>query len=79
MTEPALLKCVDCGEMFAFGAGERQFFESRHFDPPIRCKACRATRRRRREALDKSESLSDELTIGPGTAAHGLRMRTSGR
>ena len=72
-----LLTCIDCGTTFPFAAGERQFFEARGYPPPIRCPACRALRRQKRDALDTAESQSVQVAVGPGTAAHGPRTRTS--
>lgn len=40
-----LLKCKDCGELFAMTTGEQQFFRRKGLTMPKRCKACRAVRR----------------------------------
>lgn len=42
------LTCRDCGQNFAFTAGEQEFFASRAFtNEPSRCPECRSERRRR--------------------------------
>lgn len=42
------IKCIDCGELFIFSAGEQNFYFSKQ--PPLRepkrCQACRDRRRR---------------------------------
>ncbi|MBI4212748.1 MAG: zinc-ribbon domain containing protein [Chloroflexi bacterium] len=39
------LTCRDCGQTFAFTAGEQEFFASRGFqNDPSRCTSCRAAR-----------------------------------
>jgi hypothetical protein len=43
-------KCKDCGEVFVIEPGERTFFESRDMQLPKRCKACRISNRKRRDA-----------------------------
>lgn len=44
------LKCQDCGVSFVFTAGEQQFFHEKGLmNEPLRCPACRASRRRGRE------------------------------
>jgi len=35
------LQCADCGSSFVFTAGEQQFFSTKGFTPPKRCKPCR--------------------------------------
>ncbi len=39
------LTCQDCGQEFAFSAGEQKFYEEKGFDPPKRCQKCRKKRR----------------------------------
>jgi len=39
------LTCKDCSQSFTFTAGEQEFFQSRGFSEPIRCKACRDIRK----------------------------------
>jgi len=33
--------CKDCGQEFVFTKGEQEFYASREFSEPVRCKACR--------------------------------------
>jgi len=35
------IKCVECGADFIFSATEQEFFMSKGFTQPKRCKACR--------------------------------------
>ncbi len=36
-----MLTCVACGEGFEFTDGERDFYQSKGFEPPKKCKPCR--------------------------------------
>jgi hypothetical protein len=35
------IKCMECGMEFIFSAAEQEFFASKGFTAPKRCKACR--------------------------------------
>jgi hypothetical protein len=39
------LTCSHCGKEFIFSEEEQEFYKSKGFTPPLRCKKCRATRR----------------------------------
>lgn len=45
MTQDQELLCRDCKKGFTFTAGEQAFFKERNFGPPVRCKACRDSRK----------------------------------
>ena len=45
MAQDKELTCKDCGEKFVFTEGEQEFFESRGFSDPVRCKSCRDARK----------------------------------
>jgi len=45
MTQDKEMNCKDCGQKFIFTAGEQEFFQSRGFSEPIRCKSCRDMRK----------------------------------
>ena len=45
MTQDQELSCRDCKKGFTFTAGEQAFFKERNFGPPVRCKACRDSRK----------------------------------
>ncbi len=45
MAQDKELTCRDCGQSFTFTAGEQEFFQSRGFSEPIRCKTCRDVRK----------------------------------
>lgn len=41
-----ILTCVECGQQFAFTAGEQEFYAQKGFtNEPKRCKGCKALRR----------------------------------
>jgi CxxC-x17-CxxC domain-containing protein len=43
------LICADCGQEFTFSADDQEFYSSRGFSDPKRCRSCRAQRRTGRE------------------------------
>jgi CxxC-x17-CxxC domain-containing protein len=43
------LVCADCGQEFLFSADDQEFYASRGFSEPKRCRACRSARRSERE------------------------------
>lgn len=45
MSQDKDMICKDCGQSFTFTAGEQEFFQSRGFSEPIRCKTCRDIRK----------------------------------
>ena len=45
MAQDKELTCKDCAQGFTFTAGEQEFFTSRGFSEPIRCKTCRDARK----------------------------------
>ena len=53
------LKCVDCKNDFIFTDGEQEFYASKSFKPPRRCKECRQ--------LKKTQSTNDQR-IDPAPA-----------
>lgn len=46
--EDKTLVCDDCGEEFVFSADEQDFYASRGFQEPKRCKPCRSRRKEQR-------------------------------
>ncbi|MBQ2829199.1 MAG: zinc-ribbon domain containing protein [Clostridia bacterium] len=49
MFEDKTLICKECGNEFIFSAGEQEFYAEKGFEnDPIRCKECRAARKRAR-------------------------------
>lgn len=44
-----ILTCADCGQQFTFTAEDQEFYASRGFTEPKRCRSCRAARRNERE------------------------------
>ncbi len=43
------LTCADCGQEFTFSADDQEFYATRGFSEPKRCRSCRALRRNERE------------------------------
>jgi DNA replicative helicase MCM subunit Mcm2 (Cdc46/Mcm family) len=41
--------CKDCGKEFVFTAGEQEFFASKDFSDPVRCKSCKEAKRQAME------------------------------
>ncbi len=44
-----MLECQDCKQEFLFEEGEQQFFESKGYTPPKRCRPCRKKRKEQKE------------------------------
>lgn len=50
-----VLVCRDCGEEFAFTAGEQEFYAEKGFEnEPSRCPSCRAARKSQRNSRRNS-------------------------
>lgn len=45
-----IIACSDCGEEFPFPQRDQEFFKSKGWTEPKRCKACRAKRKAEKEA-----------------------------
>jgi CxxC-x17-CxxC domain-containing protein len=49
MYQDESLKCIDCGNQFAFTSGEQEFFAAKGFtNKPSRCVDCRGARKAQR-------------------------------
>ena len=44
------LTCADCGVVFEFSAEEQEFYASRGFSEPKRCRNCRTAKKNARNA-----------------------------
>ena len=55
------LTCRNCGQAFSFTSGEQDYYASRGFSEPSRCRDCRAANKTRRD--DESSSYGS----GPGS------------
>ena len=42
------IKCQDCGKEFVFIEAEQNFYKTKNFPEPKRCKSCRQKRKERR-------------------------------
>jgi NAD-dependent SIR2 family protein deacetylase len=61
LTDKALT-CVDCGNQFAFNAGEQRFYLSKGLSTPKRCPDCRQKRKNtlvREEQEGRKENATD--------------------
>ena len=48
--EDKTIVCKDCGKEFEFTVGEQEFYKEKGFEQdPVRCKDCRAARKRNRD------------------------------
>jgi hypothetical protein len=52
MSQDKDLVCKDCGQTYSFTAGEQEFYQSRGFSEPVRCKACRDIRKSQKQERD---------------------------
>lgn len=50
---PKMLKCGDCGNEFEWSEKDQEFYESKGFSPPKRCRSCRDKRKKRFEGKKK--------------------------
>jgi hypothetical protein len=48
-----LINCAACGALFAWSEREREFYRSRGYSAPKRCRACREARRPRRDTSEE--------------------------
>lgn len=49
MADKAIV-CKDCGQEFTFTEREQEFYSSKNFSEPVRCKACREARKAQKQA-----------------------------
>lgn len=56
MSEDKEITCKDCGGSFIFTAGEQEFFQSKGFSEPVRCKPCRDARKAQRSDDRRGDS-----------------------
>lgn len=52
--------CKDCGAEFVFTEREQQFYVSKNFSEPVRCKACREARKAQKAAEKASQEAPKE-------------------
>lgn len=51
--EDKSVECCDCGETFVWTMKEQEFYKSKNFSPPKRCKACRQKKKEQRAKAGK--------------------------
>lgn len=44
------LECKDCGDDFTFSEKDQDFYKSKQFEPPKRCKPCRDAAKKARQS-----------------------------
>ena len=68
------LNCSDCGQEFIFTAGEQQFYERKGFrEIPKRCKACRDSRKNRRDSGSGSSTRPQQGDMDGNTSGRPQR------
>lgn len=60
MAQDKELTCKDCGQNFTFTAGEQEFFQTRGFSDPVRCKSCRDVRKTQKADRGMSRDRDDD-------------------
>ena len=67
------LACRDCGQEFAFTAGEQAFYQERGYSEPQRCPSCRAARKAQRASsgYDSGGSSYGGSSYGGGGGGYG--------
>lgn len=58
--EPKKLICKDCGEEFEVTAGEVDWYTSRGWEIPKRCKSCREAAKAKRQSKNKEKNKEDK-------------------
>ena len=57
-----ILVCRDCGDSFAFTAGEQSFFQQKGLmNEPRRCPSCRTLRKQERAGSGQPETVSQQV------------------
>lgn len=51
MAQDQTITCKDCGQSFTFTAGEQEFFATKGFSSPTRCKDCREKSKQARRGV----------------------------
>ena len=69
------LLCGDCGQDFQWTEGDQEFYESKGFSPPKRCKPCREKRKQRFVEV-KARKTAVEAARKPGRSGRGSRGRS---
>lgn len=62
MAQDKEIMCKDCGQTFTFTSGEQEFFQSRGFSDPVRCKICRDIRKNQK--TDRGYSTAGNVHSG---------------
>jgi hypothetical protein len=59
-----MVRCVDCGDVFAWTDKEQRFYAERHFSPPKRCGRCRQVRQQQRAKADTADVTERDGYLG---------------
>lgn len=61
------IACQDCGKLFTYTAGEQEFFDSKGFTPPKRCKPCREANKADKDRQRAEKSAARKPRQGRGS------------
>ena len=59
---PRVVECVQCGEPFVIGSGEREFFLAQKINEPRRCQDCRRFNREKKAQMQKTTAVGTIAT-----------------
>jgi hypothetical protein len=48
-----VIVCIGCGQRFLFTVAGQEFFRTKNYPPPLRCRRCREAARARREGAKR--------------------------
>ncbi len=72
-TQDLVLKCQECGSNFVFSIGEQQFYKSKGFSLPKRCKICRGANKNK-PVTNQNNPSSDSNNQSCNNAAEDIKM-----
>lgn len=72
-TQDLVLKCQECGSNFVFSIGEQQFYKSKGFSLPKRCKICRDANKNK-PVTNQNNPSSDSNNQSCNNAAEDIKM-----
>lgn len=58
------LNCTQCHQPFVFTAGEQEFYATKQFQSPKRCKPCRDLKKAQRDQGDQGDYQQDDKNYG---------------
>jgi hypothetical protein len=67
-------KCEGCGDTFEWSEKDQRFYESKGFEPPKRCKPCRAARKKKFAEKDAAKKTAQNAKKGRSGGQRGSRQ-----